>query len=70
MTEAKLNRAVELKDQIEKFKTAKQNNFQIQIDNWSGGNIVDADLRPDTQAQIKQLLIDELEYLQTEFQGM
>jgi len=70
MTKANLDRANELQAQVEQFKSARQNNFQIKIENWSGGNIEDKDLRPETQAQIKQLLIDEAEYLQSEFDKM
>lgn len=64
MTETELKEANALKKQIEKFEAAKENNFSIQIDGYS---INDADLRPDTQAAIKNILIRELEYLQGEF---
>lgn len=67
MTEKQLKEASELKELIEKFETAKNQNFVINAGNYS---IDDSSLRPDTQAKIKQLLIDELEHLKDKFEEM
>ena len=70
MVKTELDKANKLVSKIEQFESAKENNFQIKIENWSGGNIEDKDLRPETQAKIKQLLIDELNLLEEEFLNM
>lgn len=67
MTLKELEEANELKKQIDKFNAAKANNFSVNIDSYT---INDSDLRPDTQAKIKNLLLEELEYLKDKFEGL
>jgi len=70
MTDRDLEKAKELQMKIKRFTACKDNNFQIKIENWTDGNIEDKDLRPETQAKMKQLLIGELEFLEKEFEEM
>ena len=64
MTKEQLKEAIDLSNLIDKFENAKECNFNIQINSY---DITDAQLRPSTQSAIKELLLEELDFLKQKF---